>query len=115
MVSKPQDRVTEMLGLIAQFPNASATHIDYAEYVHALEHLFEQCQAELNTALVVQLRLLIFDMEVINGLALCDWEHDKCPSAWALWSLEYQQDADHLNAQLKSLLLGKQQFYQRDL
>lgn len=115
MVNKSQDCIAEMLGLIAQYPNASATHMDYAEYVHALEHLFEQCQAELNTALVVQLRLLIFDMEVINALALCDWEQDECPSAWALWSLEYQQDADQLNTQLKSLLLGKQQFYQRDL
>lgn len=68
MVNEQRDRIAEMLGLIAQYPNVSARHIDYAEYVNVLDLVFEQCQAELNIVLVVQFRLLIFDLALINAL-----------------------------------------------
>lgn len=101
--------VTELLGLIAQYPNISKTHFHYAEYIDLLEQLFQRVQTGLCPDLSAQLKMLIFDMEVINGLALCDWEQAKRPQIWDAWKSEYQVEVQNLIQQLKFLLLGKQQ------
>ena len=62
-----------------------------------------------------QLSTLIFDMEVINGLALCDWDLASRPTEWNDWNTDYKEDADDLKKQLVSILTGLQKEYLRIL
>ncbi|MNH37482.1 hypothetical protein D3C79_983920 [compost metagenome] len=48
---------------------------------------------------------LWFEMEIVNGLALAEWEEDGSPHDWSYrWREGYQRDAEGLIAELLQLL-----------
>lgn len=47
---------------------------------------------------------LWFELEIVNGLALAEWEEQGRPADWsAVWCENYQQDARELVAELMAL------------
>lgn len=51
-------------------------------------------------------QILWFEMEIVNGLALAEWEEDGSPQDWPYrWREEYQRDAEGLIAELLQLLV----------
>jgi len=112
-----------LLRVLQQHPHAVASHFHYAACVHALEVEFESISssldAELNTEfsteLLSALSCLLFDLEVINALALSDWEVDARPMDWPFWQTEYAEEANDLLKQMHRILSAKQDCYIRDL
>lgn len=52
-------------------------------------------------------RTLWFEMEILNGLALAEWEEDGSARDWSSrWREGYEQDARGLVSQLLPLLAG---------
>jgi hypothetical protein len=51
-----------------------------------------------------------FELEIVNALALSEWESAGKPSDWAMaWNERYKRDAEELIANLCEILLQKRQ------
>lgn len=107
--------MNELLNLMQSYPDALKTHYHYAAFTSRLEKIYDTVKENLPNILTDQLTVLIFDLEVINGLALSDWEMIGKPDDWPEWSVEYKHEAKSLMDQLQNLLLGKQEIYQREI
>ncbi|MFK3818310.1 hypothetical protein ACI2KG_17180 [Pseudomonas sp. NPDC089407] len=52
-------------------------------------------------------QVLWFEMEIVNGLALAEWEEDGSPEDWSYrWREGYELDAQGLIAELLKLVAG---------
>lgn len=76
-----------------------AGFVNYAEELPQLNDLFSD---EINKDAY---RQIWFELEIINALALSEWEAAGRPADWqARWTSDYQQDASELMDQLLSTL-----------
>ncbi|MCI2290158.1 hypothetical protein M8R90_08940 [Enterobacter hormaechei] len=83
------------LGDIASF----ARFVSYAEDLSQLEELFE------NNKDKEVYEQIWFELEIINALALSQWETEGYPSDWKKqWESGYKQDATHIMGELLNLL-----------
>lgn len=69
-----ESKMNELLNLMQSYPDALKTHYHYAAFTSRLEKIYDTVKENLPNILTDQLTVLIFDLEVINGLALSDWE-----------------------------------------
>ena len=54
-------------------------------------------------------QLLWFEMEIVNALALTEWEEQGSPSDWLFqWCAGYQSDAKSLACRLRGLILKQE-------
>jgi len=90
--------------LIAQGEKASQGLFLWSQFVADTEFLYE------HTALVTDVeawKQQWFELEVINALALAEWEEQGKPQDWsACWRKEYQQEAAELAQKLLGLVKG---------
>ena len=105
----------EILSVLHQHPQAVDSHFHFAESVKNIESVFEHCKKSLDDALATELSYLIFDLEVLNGLALCEWEISGRPREWQIWKVDFYEDAHDLLMQLSAILLGQQSNYIRNV
>ncbi|GFM88851.1 hypothetical protein PSCICO_42500 [Pseudomonas cichorii] len=87
--------------LIEQAKQASETLFAWASFVAHTEFLWQ------DSTLVTDAEAwqsLWFELEILNGLALAEWEEQGRPADWsATWRETYQQDARELAAELLTL------------
>lgn len=107
--------MNELLEFVQESSTATETHYHYAEFVKNVENIYENFKDKFPLEIQEQLNILIFDMEVINGLALCDWDLASRPTDWNDWNTDYKEDADDLKKQLVGILTGVQKEYIRTL
>ena len=105
----------ELLEFVQNYSRATETHYHYAEFTKNVETIYNGSHDNFSIEMQEQLSTLIFDMEVINGLALCDWDLANRPTEWNDWNNDYKEDADDLRKQLVDILTGVQKKYLRIL
>lgn len=110
-----QSSQLKLLSVLDQHPQAADSHFLFAECVKNIESVFEHCKTNLENALATELSYLIFDLEVINGLALYEWEISGRPREWHTWKADFYKDAQDLLTQLSAILLGQQSNYIRNV
>lgn len=110
-----ENKMNELLEFVEKYSTATETHYHYAEFAKNVENIYEDFKHKFPIEIQEQLNILIFDMEVINGLALCDWDLASRPTDWDDWNNDYKEDADDLKKQLVSILTGVQKKYIRTL
>ncbi|MNE84467.1 hypothetical protein D3C80_1813790 [compost metagenome] len=75
----------------------------WARFV-ALTEFFWQAHALVTDA--AEWQAIWFEMEIVNALALAEWEEQGSPSDWLYrWSTGYQADAQALVSQLRRLIV----------
>lgn len=88
--------------LIEQGERASEDVFAWASFVAETEFLWQ------NSDLVPDAdawQSLWFELEIVNGLALAEWDEQGRPADWSTtWRENYQQDARELAAELLALL-----------
>lgn len=83
------------LGDMASF----AGFVSYAENLTQIDELFESQQAK------ECYEKIWFELEIINALALSQWETEGCPLNWkSQWESGYKQDASDVLAELLTFL-----------
>lgn len=76
-----------------------AKFVSYAEDLSQLKELFEDEQSRNNY------QQTWFEMEIVNALALSEWENEGRPVDWrSRWESDYKHDASELIAELLSSL-----------
>jgi hypothetical protein len=108
-------KMSELLEFVQNYSTATDTHYHYADFTKNVENIYDGSKDTFPIEMKEQLSTLIFDMEVINGLALCDWDLASRPTEWNDWNTDYKEDADDLKKQLVSILTGLQKEYLRIL
>ena len=103
----------KLLRVLQEHPQALETHFHYAACIKAIENEFDKVRISFESNLATELSYLVFDLEVMNGLALCDWELDGRPQVWYLWQQDYLADAFDLLKQFKQILNGERLHYIR--
>lgn len=76
-----------------------AKFVNYAEGLPQVDELFEDEQNKDNY------QQIWFELEIINALALSEWENEGRPTDWqARWESDYKHDASELIAELLGAL-----------
>ncbi|MFC0691124.1 hypothetical protein [Paraburkholderia humisilvae] len=82
---------------------AAKDHLEYARFVQDAETLHDALQDEKRRSAY---HACWFELEIVNALALDEWESDGKPSDWAAtWNERYKRDAEELIANLCAVLL----------
>ena len=90
---------------LRQVDLASESHIVFAKFVRDAEVFCEDGRNGVVDENLAQYRKIWFDLEVINALALDDWESEGKPANWLLqWEEKYKNDAQEVIAELRKLL-----------
>ncbi|MFC0226169.1 hypothetical protein [Serratia aquatilis] len=72
-----------------------AKFVSYAEELAQLNELFEDEKSRVNY------QKIWFEMEIINALALSEWESEGRPANWQTrWESDYKRDASELMDEL---------------
>ncbi|MBX8529297.1 hypothetical protein K5D32_06475 [Pseudomonas cichorii] len=88
--------------LIEQAKQASETLFTWADFVAHTEFLWQD-NTLIEDAEAWQRQW--FELEILNGLALAEWEEQGRPADWsAAWRNTYQQGARELAAELLTLI-----------
>ena len=103
-----ENKMNEFLEFVQEYSTATETHYHYAEFAKNVENIYENFKDKFPLEIQEQLNILIFDMEVINGLVLCDWDLASRPIDWNDWNTDYKEDANDLKKQLVRILTGVQ-------
>ena len=84
---------------------ASENHVAFANFVRDAEVFCEDGRSGVIDENLAQYRKIWFDLEVINALALDDWESEGKPANWLpQWEERYKNDAKEVIAELRVLL-----------
>ena len=76
-----------------------ARFVSYAEDLAQLNELFESEQNKIDY------QKIWFELEIINALALSEWESEGRPDDWqSRWESDYKSDASELMNELLGLL-----------
>lgn len=90
------DYALNSLSDIASF----ARFVNYAEGLSQIEELFK------NESSKDHYHQVWFELEIVNALALSEWESDGSPLDWKKrWESEYKQEASELVNQLLDMLI----------
>ena len=94
--------MTDKAQLMKQAERASENLFTWADFVAQTEFLWQD-NTLMEDAEAWQRQW--FELEILNGLALAEWEEQGRPADWsAVWSSTYQQDARELVAELMTLI-----------
>lgn len=76
-----------------------AKFVSCAEDLSQMNSLFEdECNRD-------NYQKIWFELEIINALALSEWENEGCPADWQMrWESEYKHDASELMDELLKTL-----------
>lgn len=94
--------MTDKTQLMRQAERASEDLFAWTDFVAKTEFLWQD-----NTLIedAEAWQSLWFELEILNGLALAEWEEQGRPADWsAAWHNAYQQDARELAAELMALI-----------
>jgi hypothetical protein len=88
---------------------ADKDHIEFSKFVRDAEIFCQNSRGDAGVDEdLVQYRKIWFDLEVINALALDDWESSGMPENWnAQWDEMYRRDAQEVIAELRTLLASR--------
>jgi hypothetical protein len=91
--------------ILERAQGATRDHLEYARFVRESEELHdEDVQDEQRSAYSA----CWFELEIVNALALSEWESAGKPSDWAAtWNERYKRDAEELIANLCDILRQK--------
>lgn len=90
--------------LITQAEQASQDLFHWSRFVAQTEFLWQDT-TRVKDAAAWQRQW--FELEIVNGLALAEWEEQGRPEEWtARWREAYQQDAFGLVSELLALMTG---------
>ncbi|MEN8513229.1 hypothetical protein [Burkholderia sp. RS02] len=93
--------------LVERAQTAAKDHLKYARFVQDAE-IF-QADAVQDEKWKSAYRACWFELEIVNALALDDWESSGKPDDWsATWNERYKKDAEELIANLCAILLQQQ-------
>ncbi|MBX8545089.1 hypothetical protein K5D56_12305 [Pseudomonas cichorii] len=94
--------MTDKAQLIKQAERAPGDLFAWADFVAQTECLWQD-NTLIEDAKAWQSQW--FELEILNGLALAEWEEQGRPADWsAVWSSTYKQDARELAAELMTLI-----------
>lgn len=93
--------------VVKRAQTASKDHLEYARFVQDAEIL--QDGAVQDEERKSAYHAFWFELEIVNALALDEWESAGKPDDWsATWSERYKKDAEELIANLCAILLQPQ-------
>ena len=99
MISSKTTTVREYAAHALENITAFAWFVSYAEVLTQSDTLFEGDNHK------AEYQQVWFELEILNALALSQWEEDGCPVNWkAQWDSDYKHDAAHLTKTLLNLL-----------
>ncbi|CAB3748834.1 hypothetical protein [Paraburkholderia solisilvae] len=91
--------------ILAQAESAADDHFKYARFVSGAEALQSDARNFTNERMQSEYQACWFELEIVNALALDEWESDGKPDVWLdPWNERYKQDAKELVGKLCSLL-----------
>ena len=103
----------EFINFIQSSTEITKTLLSYGYFTNNVEYLYEGIRMEFSEEIRVELDALVFDLEVINALALADFELLDDSNSLG-WSNGYKKQAENLIHQLLMIVLGKQSKYEKD-
>lgn len=105
-MSQTECNLSNLSDLLKCVDSAEKDHIEFSKFVRDAEVF---CQNEKRDGAIdinlARYRGIWFDLEVINALALDDWESSGMPENWiSQWDERYKRDAQEVIAELRVLL-----------
>ncbi|MEM5342433.1 hypothetical protein [Paraburkholderia azotifigens] len=91
--------------ILALAETAVDDHFKYARFVKESEHHQGDVSPFANEESMAAYQACWFELEIVNALALDEWESEGRPDTWLdSWNERYKQDAKELVGKLCSLL-----------
>src|SRR5690349_10264201 len=91
--------------ILVRARSAAETHLEYARFVHDVEVLHDDADAVTDEKRTAAYQACWFELEIVNALALDEWESAGKPSDWASeWDGRYKKDAEELIGNLCAIL-----------
>jgi len=105
-MSRTEFNISNLSDLLKCLDSAEKDHNEFSKFVRDAEVF---CQNEKRDGAVsinlARYREIWLDLEVINALALDDWESSGMPDNWtSQWDETYKHDAQEVMAELRVLL-----------
>ncbi|KHG72019.1 hypothetical protein [Escherichia coli] len=98
--------VTSKKDIICEYAQNSLNDVaSFAKFVSYAEELVQSNELFKNEESKESYQQIWFELEIINALALSEWESAGRPENWQTrWELAYKQDASHVMAELLNTL-----------
>jgi hypothetical protein len=91
--------------ILALAETAADDHFKYARFVNEAELLQGEIDPFADDEKIAAYQACWFELEIVNALALDEWESEGKPDSWLdSWNERYKQDAKELVGKLCSLL-----------
>ncbi|WP_175103379.1 hypothetical protein [Pararobbsia alpina] len=91
--------------LLSQAKLASEDHVKFARFVAVTEALCDEQSPLVSAERLSVIRDTWFELELINALALDEWESHGKPADWTeVWNSRFRSDAQELVGKLYNLL-----------
>ncbi|MEM5370066.1 hypothetical protein V4C53_29065 [Paraburkholderia azotifigens] len=95
----------KVAGVLEQAKLAAEDHFKYARFVQNAEMLNDDTDAIPDGEQLSAYQACWFELEIVNALALDEWESDGRPADWATtWTERYKKDAEDLITNLCAIL-----------
>ena len=98
--------VTSKKDIICEYAQNSLNDVaSFAKFVSYAEEFVQSNELFKNEESKESYQQIGFELEIINALALSEWESAGRPENWQTrWELAYKQDASHVMAELLNTL-----------
>lgn len=98
--------VTSKKDIICEYAQNSLNDVaSFAKFVSYAEEFVQSNELFKNEESKESYQQIWFELEIINALALSEWESAGRPENWqTCWELAYKQDASHVMAELLNTL-----------
>ncbi|CAM3409014.1 hypothetical protein L6393_004883 [Escherichia coli] len=98
--------VTSKKDIICEYAQNSLNDVaSFAKFVSYAEEFVQSNELFKNEESKESYQQIWFELEIINALALSEWESAGRPENWQTrWELAYKQDASHVMAELLNTL-----------
>jgi hypothetical protein len=99
----------DLQNILSQAEGASENQISFARFVAATELSHAQDGFRFESPEKQNAyEACWFELEIVNGLALSEWESDGKPTNWGdAWTRQYKKDAEELIASLRAILVSE--------
>ena len=99
-------QISNLDNFLTQANLADKSHISFAKFVNDAEMFCENKKDGVADKNLERYRKIWFDLEIINALALDDWDSAGRPENWlSQWEAKYRSNAQEVISELRSLLL----------
>lgn len=104
-MEKIELNIFDLNDFFSQLELASENHIYFSRFVGDYEKFCQNDQSGNVDNNLSLFRKIWFELEIINALALDDWESEGKPENWlSEWEIKYKSDAQNVIGELRDML-----------